>query len=148
MLMIKFIIFWSKGDRYPSVMNTLLALEIPELPPTVNSMYRNSNSRRYKRPEVTGWQEEIAVLMSEQWGAGRPPYTGRVSVCVSFIDGCYRAWDIDNRLKSLLDCLEIAGILKNDNQIDSLQVTRCKGKEDSTRIILMEYKERGEQCVK
>ena len=121
-------------------MKILLNLEISGLPPTVNHMYKNYGSRRYKQPEVTEWQEETAALMSEQWRSGSPPYSGRASVSIEFTVKARRAWDIDNRLKALLDCLEIAGILKNDNQIDSLQVTRCKGNVDSTRIILMEYK--------
>ena len=120
-------------------MSRLLTLEISGLPPTVNSMYRNSNSRRYKRPEVAEWQEEIAGLMTEQWPLGRPPYSGRVSVIVKFTVKSRRRWDIDNRVKALLDCLEIAGVVENDSQIDSLKVTRNSGTDNKTSIILMEY---------
>ena len=127
-------------------MSVLLTLEIPGLPPTANSMYRNSGTHRYKRQEVTEWQEEVSGLMREHWnrnavtpGAVEAPSCRSVEVQIEFtVKGRYR-WDIDNRLKALLDCLEIGGILANDNQIDSLKVTRTRGNKDSTRIILMEY---------
>ena len=63
-------------------MSVLLSLEFEGLPPTANTMYRNSGSRRYKRQEVQDWQEEIAGLMSEQWH-GRP-YPRRTQVNIKF----------------------------------------------------------------
>ena len=127
-------------------MGRLLTLCFDGVPPTANSMYRNSGTHRYKRQEVTEWQDEIAGLMREQWnrnavtpGAVEAPCCRSVEVQIEFtVKGRYR-WDIDNRLKALLDCLEIGGILANDNQIDSLKVTRTRGNKDSTRIIVLEY---------
>lgn len=129
-------------------MDKILTLEFSGLPPTLNQMYRNSVTHRYKRPEVTDWQEEIADLMTEHYPAECPPYTGRVSVSIIFTVSDRRAWDIDNRVKALLDCLEMGGIIANDNQIDKLTVTRHKGKKNSTRITLMEYKGEEYQCVR
>ena len=54
-----------------------------------------------------------------------------------------RKWDIDNRVKALQDCLEQAGIIENDRQVQSLHVRREYAPdraETTTRIILMEYK--------
>ena len=133
-------------------MSTLLTLEFEGLPPTVNSMYRNVGSRRYKQPEVQDWQEEISSLMAEEWNKveknspvphERPPYRRQVAAEIELTSKDRRGWDIDNRLKSLLDCLELAGVLVNDSQIDSLKVTRNYGEGNKTRIILMEYKQDG-----
>ena len=129
----------------------LLSLEFEGLPPTVNTMYRSSGSRRYKRQEVQDWQEDIAAMMAEQWKKTLPnfpvgvpykkPYSKRVCVSIDFTTKDKRNWDIDNRIKSLLDCLEIAGVLLNDNQIDGLNVRRHKGHENKTKITLMELKQ-------
>lgn len=127
-------------------MSVLLTLEIPGLPPTVNQMYRNTSTHRYKRPEVKDWQEDIASLMSKQWNrkavtpsAVKAPCCRRVAVVVTFTVKSRRSWDMDNRLKALLDCLEIGGVIANDNQIDALNVTRHKGQEEKTSLILLEY---------
>ena len=73
-------------------MKKLLLLEFEGLPPTANTMYRNSGSRRYKRQEVQDWQNDIAGLMSEQWndrnnpilGGLRLPFRRRVQVSIEF----------------------------------------------------------------
>ena len=64
-------------------LSELLSLEFDGLPPTINKMYRNSGSRRYKRQEVQYWQEDIAGLLSEHWN--RRPYFGRVRINIEFI---------------------------------------------------------------
>ena len=129
----------------------LLSLEFEGLPPTVNTMYRNSGSRRYKRQAVEDWQEDIAGMLSEKWNTPinnylsgvlcKKPYSKRVCVSIEFTTKDKRNWDIDNRIKSLLDCLEIAGVLLNDNQIDGLNVRRHRGQENKTKITLMEFKQ-------
>ncbi len=64
------------------MMGILFSLEFEGLPPTVNTMYRNTGSRRYKRQEVQDWQEDIAGLMSEQWK--KRPYFRRACVSIRF----------------------------------------------------------------
>ena len=51
--------------------------------------------------------------------------------------GC--RWDIDNRLKALLDCLEDGGVIKDDSQIASIQARRVTGTESETVIEMREY---------
>ncbi len=118
-------------------MGILFSLEFEGLPPTANTMYRNAGSRRYKRQEVQDWQEDIAGLMSEMWN--NQPYRRRAQVNINFTTKDKRNWDIDNRIKSLLDCLQIAGILANDNQIDGLDVRRHRGNQNKTLISVMEF---------
>jgi len=122
-------------------MTTLLSLEFEGLPPTVNTMYRSSGTYTYKQQDVKDWQEDIAGLLNEQWTAGKVPYNERIAVKIEFTVKGKKAWDIDNRIKALLDCLEMAGVIMNDNQIDSLHVTRHRGDKNKTKITLMEYKE-------
>ena len=114
-------------------MSQLLSLEIGDLPPTVNMMYRNGKYSRYKRSEVEEWQSYVSGQMREQWGKDRP-YLGEVEVRVQFITGTKRKWDVDNRLKALLDCLQMAGVIKDDSQISGLQASRKAGETSCTQI--------------
>ena len=117
----------------------LLRIMLKGLPPTVNHMYRTGrNGIRYKRIEVEEWQEEVSGIIREAWGE-KPPYEGNVEVRVFFTVKDNRRWDIDNRLKALLDCLELAGAIKNYTQIWGETAHRVLGKEDTTEIEMMKY---------
>ena len=76
----------------------------------------------------------------EAWN-DKEPYTGRVKLEIIFYVKSKRKWDLDNRIKALQDCLEYAGVIANDNQIDKLIITRVSGNKDSTRIKLSRHGE-------
>ena len=103
------------------------------MPPSVNRMYRNGRGGRYKRPEVEEWQSDIARQLREKWGKLRP-YTGEVEVRVQFTVNNRRRWDIDNRLKALLDCFEMGGVIKDDTQISGIIAKRVEGETSQTQI--------------
>ena len=120
-------------------MGKLLSLEFEGLPPSVNAMYRTGRgSKRYKKPEVSEWQDEVASLMRKAWDNPRP-YTGEVEVHILFTVGNKRRWDVDNRLKALLDCLAHGGVLKNDSQISGILALREQGETSRTKLELREY---------
>ena len=120
-------------------MSTLLSLEFDGLPPSVNSMYRTSKgTRRYKKSEVAEWQDEIAGLIRQAWGR-TDHYTGEVEVHVLFTVNNNRRWDVDNRLKALLDCLAHGGVIKDDTQISGILALRRQGDTSSTKIEVREY---------
>lgn len=113
-------------------MAIIFSLEIPGLPPTVNSCYRRGYSNVYKTQKAREWQENTIALM-EQAYAGQQPYSGSVTVEISYLVHTKRRWDIDNRIKALQDCLQLAGVLKNDCQVEKLTVCRKReGYEDKT----------------
>ena len=125
---------------------TFLDLELEGLPPTINNYYGRSGYTVYKRTQARHWQEQAVSLLSEHWGS-KPPYPYPVEFMIIYQSPKRRKWDIDNRIKPLQDCLELAGIIKNDRQVESLHVRREYAPhrtEPATRIILMEYK--GEQA--
>ncbi len=113
---------------------TLLDLQIDELPPTVNSMYRSMrNGQRYKTKECREFQERVTSLMRKD----KPElYTGRASLLIRFTAADKRRWDIDNRVKALQDCLILSGVLKDDCQIDTLHVERQYGTTPATYMCL------------
>ena len=121
------------------IMTRLLNIEIDGLPPSVNAMYRTSNSSvRYKRAEVSHWQDKVSKQMRQEWNDPYP-YDGKVQVHIIFSVENNRRWDIDNRVKALLDCLMKGGVIEDDSQIWGLFVERVKGEQRSTQIVLEEY---------
>lgn len=120
-------------------MDALLRLGINTLPPSVNSIYRTGRAgQRYKKPEVLEWQEDIAEFMREDWKE-KDTYTGEILVQVLFVVPNRRRWDVDNRLKALLDCLQIAGVIKDDSQIAGITAERRRGDTVKTLIAVHEY---------
>ena len=102
----------------------LLEVTLKGLPPTVNQMYRTGRySRRYKTQATRDYQRYAVKAMK---AAHLVSYTfeGRTILNVKFFVADKRKWDMDNRLKALQDCLQMARIIKDDSQIDDIHVQR------------------------
>lgn len=120
-------------------MRVLLELELEGLPPTVNGMYRSmKGGQRYKVGECRSYQERVSGLMRRRWEQNEP-YLGQAELKIEYRTKDRRRWDIDNRVKALQDCLISSGVLKDDCQIDSLQVRRLHSDATSTYLRLSEY---------
>ena len=118
-------------------MSEELDVEFIGLPPSVNHMYRTGSGSRYKTLEVREYQQYVVNKLREAW-KGRKTLTGRIEMKLLFQTNNRRRWDIDNRVKALQDCLSIAGVIRDDSQLDMLQVERVYGKEQSTKMTLNE----------
>ena len=116
----------------------LLRMKFEGLSPTVNLMHIHTHGRRIKTPEYRNFQEWITTEIKTLW-RNKPPYQGRVALQLIFTTNNRRRWDIDNRVKALQDCLTMAGVIKDDCQIDFLTVERRYEKEVSTTLILKEF---------
>ena len=78
--------------------------------------------------------------MRREWKTRQPIRTS-LEIRIEFTTKDHRKWDIDNRIKPLQDCLERAGVIENDRQIESLHVKRKYGDRNATHITLLEYTE-------
>ena len=120
-------------------MSILFRLELAGLPPSVNQMYRTGRQgQRYKRPEVEEWQSEVAKQLREAWGDKRP-FVGEVLLKIEFSVKTNRRWDVDNRLKALIDCLELGGVIHYDAQVAGINAKRVNRDEIRTIIEMSEY---------
>ena len=108
------------------------------LPPTVNNLYGYVRGSVYKKTEVRSWQSLTIKQMEQEWGQ-RPPITSRVKMKLELTSTTRRKWDLDNRIKVLQDCLERAGVIKNDGQIWKIEAERKLGSRESTQIEISEY---------
>ncbi len=118
-------------------MSGILNVELLGLPPTVNHMYRTGNRSHYKTLEVREYQQYAVSKMREAW-QGRKTLSGRIEMQITFTTDNKRRWDIDNRVKALQDCLSMAGVIRDDSQVDTLHVERLYGNEKATHMTVKE----------
>lgn len=107
------------------------------LPPTINNFYGRNVRNIYKKAKAREWQLETTDQIRETW-EDKPALTCSLELQITFITDGRRKWDIDNRIKALQDCLQSAGVISDDRQIDSLIVRRVYGSADETHVIVTE----------
>ena len=121
----------------------LLDITLEGLPPTVNHSYGYVGRRTYKTEECREYQLLTTLKLKAAY-QGDTPYTDAVALSITFYSADRRRWDIDNRVKALQDCLNMAGVIKDDRQIEMLVVSREHGKKNSTRIRLYRKEKKNE----
>ncbi len=119
----------------------LLHIEIDGLPPTVNHMYRMHGRYKYKTSDTREYQAHVTGKIRSEW-QNKPVFKGRASLVITFYTNNRKRWDIDNRVKALQDCLNMAGVIGDDTQIDMLIVSRKHVQDpDHTSLTLSEVTE-------
>ena len=112
-------------------MSVLISAELEGIPPTVNHLYRSYRNRRYKTASGREYQEHVTQILRRKW-KNQPPVTSSIELRIIFITNDRRKWDVDNRVKALQDCLSMAGIIKDDRQVEILHVERKYGEKQCT----------------
>ena len=99
----------------------MIVLELP-FPPSVNTYYRRGAHATYMSKAGREYKQAVAEYIA----SGDFPKMGDKRLCVSMVirPRDKRVFDIDNRIKSVLDSLQDAGLFDDDSQVDELSIYR------------------------
>ena len=96
-----------------------LQLDLP-MPPSVNHYWGVRGKQRFIGKEGKQFRLVVAEAVAE---AG-VKLEGRLAIHVALFPANRIRFDIDNRIKPLLDALQNAGCFEDDEQVDELHVLR------------------------
>lgn len=111
-----------------------IGLMLP-FPPSLNHSGRNSHRAGRKSREYLAFKHDVAAAAIR---AGSPKIGGRLRVMMLLSSPHYRRYDIDNRIKGLLDSLQAAGFFEDDWQVDELLVRRLAPSESGFASVELE----------
>ena len=99
----------------------LATLQLP-LPPSMNTYWRNFRGRTI----LSQGGRDYKLAVQEYVTVNKIPSFGdaRLQAIITIFPRDRRKQDLDNRLKSLLDSLENAGIYDSDSQFDKIEIAR------------------------
>ena len=114
----------------------MIFLTLP-FPPSMNTYWRNFRGRTIISPQGRAFKAAVADYVVEY----RVPKLGDQKLRISMVlfPRDKRKIDIDNRIKSVLDALQNAGVFDDDFQVDELSIVRGKAiKGGAIRVIIEE----------
>jgi len=85
----------------------------------MNRLWRVGNGKVYKSAEYEAWRAESAWDARRQ--AGPQKIAGQFKITANFVRPDKRHRDLDNLLKAVLDCLQHAGVIKNDKNCEHIE---------------------------
>lgn len=96
-------------------------LNIPFLPPSVNTCFRTYKNRVIKSKLYREFEIKVKLYLDH---TEYEPIEGEIKITIELYKKGVRKYDIDNRLKALLDVLETNKVYVDDSQIIELHVTK------------------------
>jgi crossover junction endodeoxyribonuclease RusA len=92
------------------------------LPPSVNTYWRNFRGRTV----LSKGGRDYKIAIQEYVTVNNLPKFGqeRLKASITIFPRDKRKQDLDNRLKSLLDSLQDAGLYEDDSQFDKIYISR------------------------
>ena len=110
-----------------------MQIVIPFLPPSVNRCYRSYKSRVYKSKVYTDYITQMNEFLDNRMDE---QIKGKVTIDVTFYKKNKRNFDLDNRLKSLLDSIQHR-LIENDDNVCEIKCRKFNGcVEDKTLLII------------
>lgn len=101
----------------------LLTLTIPWAP-SANRIWRKYRGRVVLNPKVQGYRDAVVAAALEKFGAFPRPLEGRLSIELDLYPPKSKAsFDVDNRVKPVLDAIQHARLVKDDAQFRRVVVT-------------------------
>jgi len=92
-------------------------------PPSVNLYWRHNHGRTHISKEGRRYRADVWAIVASQ-GTNGLPLRGPVRVEIHAYPPDRRRRDVDNIGKAILDALEFAGVLEDDNQVADLRIVR------------------------
>lgn len=81
-------------------------------PPTANTMFGLQGHRRFPSKTYMRWRDDADLALQQQ--EPFPRFDGSVSIWIALKAPSKRAWDLDNRVKPILDLLVGHRIIEDD----------------------------------
>ena len=97
----------------------MVELTLP-FPPSANRYWRHGRGRTYLSKEAKHYRMIVAGMVNMK------PMEGPLKIRIDLYPSNRRRWDLDNRIKQLLDALEHAGVYKDDSQIIRIDARKEK----------------------
>lgn len=107
-------------------------------PPSANTYYRRGRFATYLAPSGRRYKENVAEVISTHYPELSSALGGRLSVFLAISASSKRRWDLDNRVKPVLDALQDAGVFEDDEQIDYISITRCPPGKGYCNVVIVE----------
>jgi crossover junction endodeoxyribonuclease RusA len=118
------------------VKDVFYEFEVP-FPPSVNGLYRVFKGRTIVSKQCREYKKTVIAIMTEL-GLANKNIDDRLRLYLELHAPTKRKYDLDNRLKVLLDALQASGFITDDEQIDSLHVERGVIMSGGKTIVRME----------
>lgn len=106
-----------------------LVIEIPGVPPSVNSYVRHARGGHYVTAAAERFKADLALL-----AAGRRVAGDEYEVWITVTLGKWQRGDIDNFSKVSLDGLVEAGVIRSDAAVTTLVMNKLRGMIPATRM--------------
>lgn len=128
--------------RVPEVSDPLtpIIFDIPELPISVNDLFKPWRGKIVKNPD---WEFFAYAIKEHKPKTFRKTLSGPLRIDFVFVFGkatSFSRSDADNRIKHAQDCLQICEIIKNDSHVHEVRAVKIKGPADRTIIKISRYK--------
>ena len=117
-------------------MSELVCVTVAGIPESVNHIWRGTRSGRYYK---TAKARDFESLLTHALRAGRRldgVYDGALRLVMVIGRKTKRRYDLDNRIKSVQDCLAPAGIIADDSQVVEISARKILTDEDTTMVIV------------
>lgn len=105
-------------------MGNPFVLDLTDMPPSVNSIWRSGIDKRTGKPRVyldASYRSWKLGADGDYWASGKKAkFTGPVKVEIT-LNHTRKRGDCDNRIKVVADYLQRAGIVENDKQISDIR---------------------------